>query len=388
MKVAVPKEIVPNERRVALVPQTVAKLVASGLEVLVESGAGDGAFFFDRDYAEAGARIVSDPAPLYGEADAILKVQRPIHIVQGPDGELGEHEVELMAKGAVLIAFLQPLTNLDLVQLLAEKGITSFSMDAIPRIARAQSMDALSSMSTLAGYQAVLIAAGSMGKLFPMMITAAGTFAPAKGLVIGAGVAGLQAIATSHRLGAVMYAYDVRPAVKEQVQSLGATFIEGEPLSAEVEDKSGYAKELAKDAQQRERELLHKHVKDMDFIVTTALIPGSRAPILITKEMVGDMRAGSVIVDIAAEMGGNCELTRPGQVIKENGVTINGPLNLPGAMPIHASQMYSRNISNLLQHLVKAGNLNLDFEDHITKGCCITHDGRIIHEPTMALAKP
>jgi len=387
MKVGVPKEIAPGERRVALVPETVSKLVASGLEVLVEAGAGEGAFFSDSEYAEAGARILPEAQAVYGAADIILKVQRPLRLGYGPDQELGTHEVEMMSRGTVLIAFLQPLTNPDLVALLAKQGITSLSMDAIPRIARAQSMDALSSMSTLAGYKAVLLAATSLGKLFPMMIMAAGTFAPAKGLVVGAGVAGLQAIATARRLGAVMWGFDVRPAAKEQVQSLGATFIESEVQSAEVEDRGGYAKELATAAQQRLREHLRRYVQDMDFVITTALVPGKHAPLLITKDMVRDMRPGSVIVDIAAESGGNCELTRPGEVVRENGVLIHGPLNLPSTLPVHASQMYSRNISTLLRHLLKGNQLNLDVSDEIVKGCLITHEGRILQGSGSAVAK-
>ena len=374
-----PREILSDERRVALIPETVARLVQEGLEVLVESGAGEGAFFSDQAYQEAGATTVPDAATLYGEAEVVLKVQGPVK-----NEALGRHEVELMVQGAVLISFLQPLTNLGLVNMLAEKGITSFSMEAIPRIARAQKMDALTSMSSIAGYKSVLIASSSLGKFFPMMMTAAGTMAPARGLVLGAGVAGLQAIATARRLGAVMEAFDVRPAVKEQVESLGATFIEVEQLAEETEDVGGYAKELSEEAQRRERELIHSHVKGADFVITTALIPGKPAPILVTEEMVRDMKPGTVIVDLAAEMGGNCELTKPGTDVVEHGVIIHGPRNLPSSMPVHASQMYSRNISSLLLHLTKDQQLHLDFEDEITKGSCITHQGRVVHEPTLA----
>jgi len=250
-------------------------------------------------------------------------------------------------------------------------------MDAIPRIARAQRMDALSSMSSIAGYKAVLIGANKLGKYLPMMMTAAATIPPAKVLVLGAGVAGLQAIATAHRLGAVVEAFDVRPAVKEQVESLGATFIELEEVAEETEDKGGYAKELSEESQRRERELIHRHTEGADIVITTALVPGKAAPILIVKEMVESMRVGSVIVDIAAEMGGNCELTEPGQDVVKHGVTICGPLNLPSEMPLQASQLYSRNISSLLLHLVKEGELHLDFEDVITDGCCITHQGEV-----------
>ncbi|MFQ5860132.1 MAG: Re/Si-specific NAD(P)(+) transhydrogenase subunit alpha [Dehalococcoidia bacterium] len=382
MKVAVPKEIVPDERRVALVPEAVVRLVQAGTEVLVESGAGEGAFFSDQGYAEAGATVIPGAAALYGAAEVVLKIQQPVM-----NEALGQHEVELMAEGTVLIAFIQPLTTPELVQMLAQKGITAFSMDSLPRIARAQKMDALTSMSSIAGYKAVLIAASSLGKFFPMMMTAAGTIAPAKGLVLGAGVAGLQAIATARRLGAVMQAFDVRPAVKEQVESLGATFLEAEPVAEEAEDVSGYAKELSEESQRRERELLQRHLREADFVITTALVPGKHAPILITREMVADMKPGSVIVDIAAEMGGNCELTKPGAEVIEHGVTIHGPLNLPSSMPVHASQMYSRNISSLLEHLTKENQLHLDFEDAITQGCCITHQGRIVHEATRALVE-
>lgn len=379
MRVGIPKEIAAGERRVALVPDTVARLIASGMEVLVESGAGEEALFTDEMYKKAGATLSPDAASLLGGVEVVLKVQGP-----AMNGALGRHEVELMADGATLIAFLQPLTNLDLVRMLMEKGITSFSMDTVPRIARAQSMDALSSMSSLAGYKAAIMAANSLAKYFPMMITAAGTYAPAKGLVLGAGVAGLQAIATARRLGAVMRAFDVRPVVKEQVESLGATFV-GLPQEEQAEDAGGYARELAEESQRRERELVHGQAKDADFIISTALIPGRPAPLLITEEMVKDMRAGSVIVDIAAEAGGNCELTEPGAEVIKHGVIIHGPLNLPSSMPVHASQMYSRNISSLLLHLVRDGQLYLDFDDAITKGCCITHQGSVVYGPTQAL---
>ena len=299
MKVGIPKETAANERRVALTPDMATRLVGAGLEVSVQSGAGEESFFTDEMYTGAGATVAPNAAALLGGADVILKVQSP-----------SVEEVDMMPQGSAIIAFLQPLTNRELVKKLAERGITSFSMDTVPRIARAQSMDALSSMSSLAGYKAALIAANSMGKYFPMMITAAGTYAPAKGLVLGAGVAGLQAIATSRRLGAVMQAFDVRPVVKEQVESLGATFV-GMAEEQHVEDAGGYARELAEETQRKERELIHTHAKDADFIISTALIPGRPAPLLITEDMVKDMKAGSVIMDLAAETGGNCELTEP-----------------------------------------------------------------------------
>ena len=379
MKVGIPKEIATGERRVALVPDTVARLVASGSEVSVESGAGTEANFTDDMYKEAGATLSPDAASLLSGVEIVLKIQGPTI-----NAALGQHEVDLMVDGAALISFLQPLTNLELVRKLRAKGITSFSMDTVPRIARAQSMDALSSMSSLAGYKAAIMAANSLAKYFPMMITAAGTYAPAKGFVLGAGVAGLQAIATARRLGAVLQAFDVRPVVKEQVESLGAVFV-GLPEDEHAEDIGGYARELAEESQRKERELLHGYARDSDFIITTALIPGRPAPLLITEDMVKDMRPGSVIVDIAAETGGNCELTEPGAEVMKHGVIIHGPLNLPSSMPVHASQMYSRNISNLFLHLVHDEELLLDFDDAITEGCCITHQGNVVHGPTQAL---
>ncbi len=379
MRVGVTKEIVAGERRVALAPDAVARLVASGTEILVESGAGEEANFSDEMYKEAGAELADDAASLLGSVEVVLKVQGP-----AMNTALGRHEVEMITRGAAVIALLQPLTNLELVGMLKEREITSFSMDTVPRIARAQSMDALSSMSSLAGYKAAIMASNSLAKYFPMMITAAGTYAPAKGLVLGAGVAGLQAIATARRLGAVLQAFDVRPVVKEQVESLGATFF-GLPEDAHTEDAGGYARELAEETQRRERDLIHSYAKDADFIISTALIPGRPAPLLITEDMVKDMRAGSVIVDLAAENGGNCELTEPGAEVVKYGVIIHGPLNLPSSMPIHASQMYSRNISSLLMHLTRDGQLNLDFDDAITQGCCITHQGSVVYGPTKAL---
>lgn len=371
MRIAVPKEIVAGERRVALVPALVAPLIKSGLEVAVEAGAGEGAFFADADYEKAGAKIVAEPAALYREAGIVLKVQRP---TQHP--VLGKHEVDLMGEGSVLISFLQPASDPDLVRRLVDRKITSLSMDTIPRISRAQSMDALSSQATVAGYKAVLIAAFFLGKFLPMLTTAAGTIRPAKVLVLGAGVAGLQAIATARRLGAVVLAFDVRPAVKEQVESLGAKFLQIELAEAQTEDEGGYARQLSEESHRREVELIGSNVKDVDAVITTALIPGKPAPRLISKEMVAEMRAGSVIVDLAAEAGGNCELTECGKEVVKNGVTIYGPVNLPSTMPVHASQMYARNISELLKLLLKDGGLNLDFADEIIKGACVTHEGR------------
>ncbi len=373
VKVAVPREIAPGERRIALVPDAAAALVKSGLEVLVETGAGEGAFHADAAFEKAGARIVPDAGTLYGEADVVLKVQRPT---------LGE--VERLREGAVLVSFLQALTTPDLVERLAARRITSFGMEGIPRISRAQKMDALSSQANLAGYKAVLIAAESLAKLFPMMMTAAGTVFAARVLVIGAGVAGLQAIATARRLGAQVWGYDVRAAVKEQVASLGAKFLEFDLGIADAEDKSGYAKALPAEESRRQQEMLAEKTTEFDVVVTTALVPGRPAPRLVTKETVAGMRPGSVIVDLAAEAGGNCELTEPDQVVVRHGVTIHGPTNLPATMPVHASQLYARNVSELVRELVKDGALALDFDDEVVRGACVTHGGAVMNDAVRA----
>ncbi|MGE0821691.1 MAG: Re/Si-specific NAD(P)(+) transhydrogenase subunit alpha [Candidatus Binatia bacterium] len=375
MKIAVPKEGTPGERRVALTPEAVAGLVKSKLDVLVETGAGDGAFHLDDAFAKAGARIISDAATLYRDADIVTKVQKPTF-----------DEVDQLREGTVLIALLQALTATDLVQRLAERRITSFGMEGIPRISRAQKMDALSSQANIAGYKAVLIAAESLAKFFPMMMTAAGTVFAARVLVIGAGVAGLQALATARRLGAQVWGYDVRPVVKEQVESLGAKFLEFDLGLAEAEDKGGYAKALTADASRRQQELLNERSKDFDVIITTALVPGRPAPRLITKETVAGMRPGSVIVDLAAETGGNCELTEADRIVVKHGVTIHGPINLPATMPVHASQLYARNVTELLRELVKDGALALRFDDEVIKGACVTHSGTIVNEAVAAAA--
>ncbi len=371
--IGVPREIAPNERRVAAIPEAVTRLVGSGVTVLIETGAGEGSFISDDAYAAAGASIVPDARSLYGQAQLVLKVHRP-----------DDRELHLLQPGSTLVAFLAPLTNPDLVQTLAARRVTAFSMDAIPRTTRAQSMDALSSMSTVAGYKAVVMAADHLARFFPLLMTAAGTIPPAKALVIGAGVAGLQAIATARRLGAVVEAYDTRPVVKEQVESLGATFVEVDAGDTDTQDAGGYAKEASADLLRRQQEKLAERSERADFIITTALIPGRPAPRLITAETVSKMRPGSVIVDLAGEMGGNCELTVPGEVVVRHGVTIMGPLNLPSTLPVHASQMYSKNIQNLLALMLKDGKFRLNFEDDIVKGTCITHAGEIVHEPTRA----
>jgi H+-translocating NAD(P) transhydrogenase subunit alpha len=375
MKVGVPREIAPGERRVALVPEAIAPLVKLGLEVAVEAEAGAGAFYSHAEYEKAGASIAPDAAQLYGEAEILLKVQRPAE-----NTELGRHEVDMMREGAILISFLQPATSSEVVRRLAARRITAFSMEAIPRISRAQMMDALSSQATVAGYKAALIAAETLPKFFPMLSTAAGTIFPAKVLVLGAGVAGLQAIATARRLGAVVWGYDVRPAVKEQVLSLGAKFLELPLEETGLEDQGGYARQLSAEAQARQQQWLADETKDFDAVITTALVPGKPAPRLITKETVARMRPGSVIVDLAAEAGGNCEVTEPGKTIAVNGVIVHGPLNLPSTVPIHASQMYARNVSNFLAQLIKDGKLQLNLEDELQRAPLITREGEVVHE--------
>jgi H+-translocating NAD(P) transhydrogenase subunit alpha len=369
MRIGVLKETMPGERRVALVPDSIARL-GSDLGWLVETGAGAAAGFLDAAYEEAGARAVASDI-VYAEADVLCKVQKPLH-----------EEVDRLRPGSWLVAFLQPLVNGDLVQALAERGVTSFSMDAIPRITRAQPMDALSSQATVSGYKAALLAATSIGKFFPMLTTAAGTIAPARILVLGAGVAGLQAIATSRRLGAVVSGYDVRPAVKEQVESLGAAFLELDVEGAE--GVGGYAVALAQDEQERQRELLALHVADSDAVIATALIPGKPAPLLVTEDAVRRMRTGSVVVDLAAEMGGNCAVTKRDETIEYDGVTVIGETNLPSTLPLHASQMYSRNVSSFVGLLVRDGALVLDFDDEIVRETCVTHDGRVVKDAVVA----
>jgi NAD(P) transhydrogenase subunit alpha len=351
--VGVPTETAPGERRVALVPEAVRRLPA-GLEVVIERGAGADAGFPDAAYADAGASLVDDA---WG-ADVVVKVQKP-----------NADEAARLREGAVLIAFLQPLSDREGVERLASAGVTAFAMESIPRITRAQSMDALSSQATVAGYKAVVVAAERLPKFFPLLMTAAGTIAPAKVLVLGAGVAGLQAIATARRLGAVVAGFDVRPVVREQVESLGATFLD---LGVRGEETAGgYATELTPEQQQAQQEALQRAIADQDVVVTTALVPGRPAPKLITADAVRSMRPGSVVVDLAAETGGNCELTEPGEEVVREGVTIIGPLNLPATMPFHASQLYARNVSALLDHLVTDGDVRLDWEDEITFGTCV-----------------
>ncbi|MDX1585419.1 MAG: Re/Si-specific NAD(P)(+) transhydrogenase subunit alpha [Balneolaceae bacterium] len=365
--VGVPKETADLEKRVALIPETVAKLVEKGLDVQVEKDAGLASNYLDESYREAGATIVDNRSELFSSADILIAIQTP-----------DREDLDKLKEGSVLVCFLWALQNESTVAFLKEKNITALGMDAVPRISRAQNMDALSSMSSIAGYKATLIGANELDRYLPMMMTAAGTVAPAKVLVLGAGVAGLQAIATAKRLGAVVEAFDIRPAVKEQVESLGAKFVEVPDLDEDTETKGGYAKELSEDKQERQRQVIHEHAKKSDIIITTALIPGKPAPKLVTKQMVHDMHPGSVVVDLAAEQGGNCELTEAGETIEVNEVKIAGPLNIASSLAYHASQLYSKNMMALLDHLLEEGKPLFDFEDEITLNTTITHRGEII----------
>jgi NAD(P) transhydrogenase subunit alpha len=355
VRIGVPRELEPGERRVALVPETITKLVANGFEVVVERGAGDAASFPDSAFEEAGATL----ADHVWDAGAIVKVRKP-----------AAQELDKLRSAQVLIGFLEPLTDTAGIEGLIRRGVTAFAMESIPRTTRAQPMDALSSQATVSGYKAVLLAAERLPRFFPMLMTAAGTVAPAKVLVLGAGVAGLQAIATARRLGAVVAGFDVRPVVKEQVESLGATYLDLGVVGEET--AGGYARELTEDEQRRQQQALEERIPEYDVVITTALVPGRPAPKLIPESSVANMRPGSVIVDLAAEAGGNAEVTRPGEVIEHEGVTIVGSLNLPSTMPFHASQLYARNVSALLQHLAPEGELALDWDDEITAGACVT----------------
>jgi H+-translocating NAD(P) transhydrogenase subunit alpha len=372
LRVGVVCESAPGERRVAMVPGALAVLNKSGVEFLMETGAGARAGFPDAEYAEKGVRILSRQE-VFDAADVIAQVRSP---GSNPDGAT---DLALMRRGQTVIGFGEPLTALETARLLAERGITFLSMELMPRITRAQSMDALSSMATIAGYKAVLIAADTLPRMFPMLMTAAGTITPARVLVIGAGVAGLQAIATARRLGAIVSGYDIRAAVKEQIESLGARFVVLNVEAAGAEDKGGYAKAMGEEFYRKQRQALGDVLAEQNVVITTAAVPGRRAPILITAEMAARMAPGSVIVDIAAERGGNCELTRPGETVVNNGVQILGPLNLPSSIPYHASQMYAKNVATFLKHLIKDGQLNLNREDEIVKETLVTEGGAVVH---------
>ncbi len=374
MQVGVPKETADGERRVALVPEVVRKLKAQDLEVVVERGAGSGALIPDAQYEEAGATLADDPGLVYG-CEVVVKVAPP-----------SPEEAARLNSDGVLIGFLQPLTNGDGVKAIAQTGITSFALEAVPRISRAQSMDALSSQANISGYRAALISAQELGRFFPMLMTAAGTIRPATVLVLGAGVAGLQAIATARRLGAVVQGFDVRAAVKEQVESLGAHFLEFD-LGGDLEGAGGYAKELTPEQQACQQELMAEAIGKVDVVITTALVPGRRAPILVTAAAVEKMKPGSVIVDLAGEAGGNCELSEPSQTVIRHDVKILAPLNVPSTLAEHASQLYSRNIEALLGLMIDEGALKLDFDDEVISGACITRGGEIVNEGAKAAAE-
>ncbi len=373
MIAGVVKETFPGENRVSLVPANIAALKKAGLDVVIEAGAGTAAGYPDSAYEEKGAKVVSNRSEVFAMAYVILYVRG-----LGANPKEGMADLNLLKESQVVIGMMEPLSAPDSLKLLADKGVVAFAMELMPRITRAQGMDTLSSMATIAGYKAVILAAEALPRMFPMMMTAAGTIAPAHVFVVGAGVAGLMAIASAKRLGAVVRAYDVRPAVKEQVESLGGKFVEIELETQDAETSSGYAKEMGEDFLRKQREMMIKVVADSDVVITTAAVPGKKAPVLITAEMVRGMKPGSVIIDLAAERGGNCELTKPGETTVEGGVRISGPVNLPASVPYHASQMYSKNITNFLTLLVKDGALQLDSNDEIIQTTIVTRNGNVL----------
>jgi len=378
--VGVPAESYLNERRVALVPAVLPALAKVGLQVIVERGAGEKAGFHDAAYEKDGARLAPNRTELFSSSDIIVQVHR---LTANPDGAhvgLGS-----LRSGQILLGLLDPLRDPESVRAVAMTGVSAFALELLPRISRAQAMDALTSMATISGYKAVLLAAGALQKMYPMMITAAGTITPARVFVIGAGVAGLQAIATARRLGAVVQAYDVRPAVKEQVESLGAKFVELELQAEGAETKGGYARAMDEEFYRRQREMMKKAVSQSDVVIATAAVPGKKAPLLVTEEMVRGMESGSVIIDLAAEGGGNCELTRPGETVEVNGVIIMGPVNLPSTIPYHASQMYAKNIAAFLQNLVKDGQVRLNLEDEIIRDTLVAHKGEVVNPQVREL---
>ncbi len=374
MIVGVPRESFPGERRVGLVPAAISSLSKAGLEVVVESGAGYAAGYPDTDYVSVGAKILPARADVFSAADILIQV-----LCYGSNDRTGEADLALFHRDQALIGFLRPLGSLQTIQQIADKGVTAFSVELMPRTTRAQSMDALSSMATIAGYKAVVLAADTLPKIFPMLTTAAGTITPARVLILGCGVAGLQAIATARRLGAVVSAYDLRPVVKEQVQSLGGRFVELEVEAKDAQDERGYARAQDENFYKRQRELLGKVVAENDVVITTAVVPGKKSPTLVTKEMVAGMRPGSVIVDLASERGGNCELTVTGETVIEHGVTIIGFINVASTVAYHSSQMYARNVTSFLLHMLKEGKLNLNLEDQIVRDTLLTHGGEIVN---------
>ncbi|HTS35320.1 MAG TPA: Re/Si-specific NAD(P)(+) transhydrogenase subunit alpha [Candidatus Solibacter sp.] len=374
MIVGVPKESYPGERRVALVPVVIPNLVKAGLEVVIETGAGEQAGYPDAAYTEKGAKILPDRAAVFSAADIVTQV-----LCYGSNDITGKADLPLMRRGQTLIGFLRPFGSLDVIQQIAQAGVTAFSVELMPRTTRAQSMDALSSMATVCGYKAVLLAAETSPRIFPMMTTAAGTITPARVFVIGAGVAGLQAISTARRLGAVASAYDMRPAAKEQVQSLGGRFVELPIEAKDAQDARGYGTAQDETFYARQRELLTRVVAESDIVITAAVIPGKKSPVLITADMVKGMAPGSVIVDLASERGGNCELTRTGENVREHGVTIIGAINLASSVPYHASQMYARNLMTYLTYMVKDGKLQQNLQDEIIRETMVTNNGEVVH---------
>jgi NAD(P) transhydrogenase subunit alpha len=379
--IAIPQEILPGENRVAIVPDVAAKLIKAGFEIRIEKDAGIDAGFTNKKYEDTGVKIISDLNELYNGADIVLKVQRPL---EHPD--VKKNEIELIKEGTLLITFLYPLFHYELAKKCAEGKINVISMDMIPRTSLAQKMDALSSQANIAGYKSVLMCANELGKIFPLMMTAAGTISPAKVVIMGAGVAGLQALGTAKRLGAVVEVSDIRSAVKEEVHSLGGKFIEVE-TTEEMQDESGYAKEASEEFLKKQKELIFKHVTEADIVITTALVPGKKAPVLVTEEMVKNMRPGSVVLDMAVEFGGNCEISELGKTVTKYGVTIIGEPNLPSLVPTHSSEMYSKNIHNLLMHISKEGKVELNMEDEIVKGSLITYNGEVVHPGIKELLK-
>ena len=380
MVIAVPKEILPGENRVASVPDVASKLIKSGFQVHVEKDAGLNAGYTNEMFEKAGAKIVN-LNELYSSADVVIKVQRPLD-----HPTAGKNELDLIKEGTILITFLYPLNYPELAQKCAAKKINVISMDMIPRTTLAQKMDALSSQANIAGYKSVIMCADALGKIFPLLMTAAGTISAAKVVIMGAGVAGLQALGTAKRLGAIVEVSDIRPAVKEEVQSLGGKFIEVE-TDASMQDAGGYAKEASPEFLKKQKELIFKHISDADIVITTALVPGKKAPVLVTEEMVKHMRPGSVVLDMAVEFGGNCEISEMGKTVKKHGVTIIGEPNLPSLVPTHSSEMYAKNLLNLLIYISKDGVVGLDLENEIVKGALITHNGNVVHQRIKELLK-
>ncbi len=382
MIIGVPKEILKNEKRVAVIPSTVKEYIKKGIEVIIETNAGAGSFISDNEYESAGAKIIDDVKELFFKSDLILKVNSPLM-----NENIGIHESEMIKNGSAFISFFQTTMEKETVKKFIDKKITGISMHLVPRTTLAQKMDALSSQSNIAGYKAILIGAGHIAKYMPLLMTAAGTIQPSKVLIIGAGVAGLQAIATAKRLGAQVEAFDVRPVVKEQVESLGAKFVEVPSDENDGVGKGGYAKETSEEYKKKQAELLKDHIAKSDLVVTTALIPGRPAPQIISKDMVNGMRGGSAIMDLASENGGNCELTKPGEIINVNDVIIDGSFNIPSSMPIHASQVYSKNISALVNYMCPEGELNLDMKDEIISGSIFVINGEITNDQTAQALK-